>query len=156
MKKLFVLLMSCLGFMTTQAQSNDWNHMLKSYLDIEDALVASNLNDAKSAMSQMQKEALQILPKATGNAAQKELKFIAARLEVYGKSESIEDVRAGFDKLSNSMIVLAEQKVFGSETLYVVYCPMKKANWLDDANTVKNPYYGKAMLTCGSVKKTIN
>lgn len=148
--------MSFLGIMTAQAQSNDWNQMLKSYLDLEDALVASNMNDAKNAMSKMQKEALQILPKATGNTTQKELKFMAARLEVYGKYDSLEDIRSGFEKISNSMIVLAEQKVFGSETLYVVYCPMKKANWIDDANTVKNPYYGKAMLTCGSVKKTIN
>lgn len=156
MKKLFVIFISFLGVMTAQAQSNDWNQLLKSYLDIEDALVASNVNDAKTAMAKMQKEALQLLPKATGNVPQKELKFLAARLEVYGKSESIEDVRAGFEKISNSMILLAEQKVFGSETLYVVHCPMKKANWLDDTNTVKNPYYGKSMLTCGSVKKTIN
>jgi Cu(I)/Ag(I) efflux system membrane fusion protein len=54
------------------------------------------------------------------------------------------------------MITLAESKALWNNKLYVFYCPMKKANWLDDANTVKNPYYGKSMLTCGSVKKTIN
>lgn len=155
MKTLFVLLLSCLG-LTVQAQTKDWNQMLSNYLELEDALVASNLADAKTAMGKMQKEAIQLAPKTTGSVAQKELKFIAARLEVYGKADSLDDIRSGFEKISNSMIVLAEQKVFGSEALYVMYCPMKKANWLDDTNTIKNPYYGKAMLTCGSVKKTIN
>ena len=57
MKKLFVIFISFLSSMTAQAQNNDWSQLLKSYLDIEDALVASNLSDAKSAMAKMQKEA---------------------------------------------------------------------------------------------------
>jgi hypothetical protein len=36
-----------------------------------------------------------------------------------------------------------------------MYCPMKKSNWLSNEKTVKNPYYGSAMLTCGEVTGTI-
>jgi hypothetical protein len=32
---------------------------------------------------------------------------------------------------------------------------MKKAIWLSSENTVKNPYYGKQMLTCGSLQETL-
>lgn len=156
MKKLFVMLLGCLGVMTVQAQSKEWNDVLKNYLSMEDALVASNAGDAKNAMDTMRKDVLQLQSDAKGKNYEKEAKFLAAYLEAHNKANSLEDIRSAFEKISKSMIALAELKVFGSETLYVVNCPMKKANWLDDANTVKNPYYGKAMLTCGSVKKTIN
>ena len=43
--------------------------------------------------------------------------------------------------------------------IYYQYCPMynggKGANWLSKENTVKNPYYGSMMLTCGKVVETI-
>lgn len=156
MKILFLILMSWIGLMSAQAQNKDWNQLLNDYLKLEDALVASNPDEAKEAITKMQKEVGQLQPDAAGKAYQKELKFLAAYLEVAGKATSLEDIRTRFEKISGSMIALAEQKVFGGEALYVMYCPMKKTSWLDDTKDVKNPYYGKAMLTCGSVKKTIN
>jgi hypothetical protein len=36
-----------------------------------------------------------------------------------------------------------------------MYCPMKKANWLSSSATIKNPYYGNSMLTCGKVVETL-
>ena len=39
--------------------------------------------------------------------------------------------------------------------VYQQYCPMAKAYWLSDNATVKNPYYGKSMLTCGKVSETL-
>jgi hypothetical protein len=32
---------------------------------------------------------------------------------------------------------------------------MKKMYWLSSEAAIKNPYYGKMMLTCGSVTETI-
>jgi hypothetical protein len=32
---------------------------------------------------------------------------------------------------------------------------MAKANWLSDQKEIANPYYGNSMLTCGSVKETL-
>lgn len=156
MKKVFALLLGCLGLVSAQAQSKEWNTVLQNYLTVEDALVASNPNDAKDAIAKMQKNVLELQSDAKGKKYEKEAKFLAAYLEAYGKSNSVDDLRTGFEKISKSMIALAEQKVFDAEALYVVYCPMKKASWLDDVKIVKNPYYGKAMLTCGSVTKTIN
>ncbi|MGX7666327.1 DUF3347 domain-containing protein [Flavobacterium pedocola] len=156
MKTLFAIVLSCLGLMTAQAQSKEWNEVLKNYLSMEDALVASNPGDAKNAMDKMHKDVLKLQSEAKGKNYEKEAKFLAAYLEAYNKANSLDEIRTGFEKISKSMIALAEQKVFDTDALYVVYCPMKKTNWLDDANTVKNPHYGKAMLTCGSVKKTIN
>jgi Cu(I)/Ag(I) efflux system membrane fusion protein len=149
--------MSWAGLLTTQAQDKEYSQLLKDYLKLEDALVASNAGNAKEALKQMQKDVQDLQPVTAGKPSQqKELKFMAAYFDIYSKTESIEEIRTGFGKISSSMIALAEQKVFGSEKLYVMYCPMKKVTWLDDSDAVKNPFYGKAMLTCGEVKKTIN
>jgi hypothetical protein len=32
---------------------------------------------------------------------------------------------------------------------------MKKATWLSETNAIKNPYYGKQMLTCGKTTETL-
>jgi Cu(I)/Ag(I) efflux system membrane fusion protein len=44
-------------------------------------------------------------------------------------------------------------------TLYVQRCPMadrgEGARWLSFSEQIKNPYYGDAMLTCGSVVDSI-
>ncbi|HLO45950.1 MAG TPA: DUF3347 domain-containing protein [Leadbetterella sp.] len=43
--------------------------------------------------------------------------------------------------------------------VYYQYCPManngKGANWLSKEQSVKNPYYGSMMLTCGNTVETI-
>ena len=51
-------------------------------------------------------------------------------------------------------------KVFKpTQTLYVDHCPMyndnKGATWLSEVKQIKNPYLGKKMPTCGSVKEEI-
>lgn len=51
-------------------------------------------------------------------------------------------------------------KVSKTETpTYYQFCPMandgKGANWLSKENTIKNPYYGSQMLSCGKTVETI-
>ena len=40
-----------------------------------------------------------------------------------------------------------------TETVYYQHCPMyndgKGANWLSKESTIKNPYYGSMMMSCG-------
>jgi Cu(I)/Ag(I) efflux system membrane fusion protein len=38
-----------------------------------------------------------------------------------------------------------------AEALYIVHCPMVKADWLSAKSEVVNPYYGSEMLHCGEV-----
>jgi len=63
--------------------------------------------------------------------------------------------REKFAILSNNMIELAKRVKFTPEPVYRQYCPMKKASWLSHEKVIKNPYYGNAMLTCGSVIETL-
>ena len=34
----------------------------------------------------------------------------------------------------------------------LAYCPMVNKPWLQKDKEIRNPYYGAAMLTCGSFK----
>jgi len=43
--------------------------------------------------------------------------------------------------------------------VYYDYCPMAFDNkggfWLSEQKAIANPYFGKKMMTCGSVKETL-
>ncbi len=71
---------------------------------------------------------------------------------------NIEHQREHFAMLSKDVYDLV--KTFGSgQVLYKDFCPMyndkKGAIWLSETKSIKNPYYGKKMLTCGSVQEEI-
>lgn len=72
---------------------------------------------------------------------------------------NIEHQREHFALLSKDVYDLV--KAFGDagQPLYQDFCPMydkgKGAIWLSETKDIKNPYYGKKMLTCGKLKEEI-
>ena len=46
------------------------------------------------------------------------------------------------------------------QKLYYDNCPMynkgKGGNWISETKEIQNPYYGKSMRDCGSVKEELN
>ncbi|MBT8279075.1 MAG: efflux RND transporter periplasmic adaptor subunit [Bacteroidia bacterium] len=75
------------------------------------------------------------------------------------KSNDIMVQRNHFKTLSTHLTKAVQ--LFGvNETVYSQYCPMADNNsggyWLSLENEIRNPYFGDAMLKCGSVKQTIN
>lgn len=76
-------------------------------------------------------------------------------------SEDIKKLRAAFEPLSASLIeTLRAFGVPGEQPAYVLHCPMafenKGADWLQKTQETRNPYYGSAMLKCGSVTGTLS
>ena len=71
---------------------------------------------------------------------------------------NIKHQREHFDMLSKDMYELVKTSTAG-EQIYVDYCPMynndKGAIWLSETKEIKNPYLGKEMETCGSVKEEL-
>jgi Cu(I)/Ag(I) efflux system membrane fusion protein/cobalt-zinc-cadmium efflux system membrane fusion protein len=41
------------------------------------------------------------------------------------------------------------------QSLVIVHCPMKNADWLQRGEVIANPYLGTAMPTCGEISRTI-
>ena len=66
--------------------------------------------------------------------------------------------RDHFNTLSKSLYEV--MKLSKQETpIYYQFCPMandgKGANWLSKEETIKNPYYGSQMLSCGKTVETL-
>jgi hypothetical protein len=53
------------------------------------------------------------------------------------------------------MYTLAKAAKLSPQPVYEQYCPMKNAYWLSSEASIKNPYYGNEMLSCGEVKDTL-
>lgn len=64
------------------------------------------------------------------------------------QAKTIEDARKGFGELS--VILLPKFQEAGIEGAHAFMCDMKKRPWMQRGDKPENPYYGKAMLTCGS------
>ena len=70
-------------------------------------------------------------------------------------SSDINKQRLAFATLSQAMIEFVKANKADTAPIYVDYCPMKKTYWLSAEKTIRNPYYGSAMLSCGSITDTI-
>ena len=69
--------------------------------------------------------------------------------------------RKAFKPLSDALIArIREGGIDAVGDAYVVHCPMAFGNtgadWLSAEPRVLNPYFGDAMLTCGSVTDTLS
>jgi len=80
------------------------------------------------------------------------------RAKELSEAKDLKEIRGGFDELSSEVIMLVS-KLQVSTPLFVLHCPMadnnRGADWISLSSEVLNPYYGKAMLGCGEVTKTI-
>ncbi len=77
---------------------------------------------------------------------------VATQAETLAKAKDIKAAREAFKPLSTSLVkYLADHKA-GKGAYHEGYCPMVKASWLQTEKEVRNPYYGKEMLTCGTLK----
>lgn len=146
---------------TTANTDGAIREMVTQYLQIKNALANDNGKDAAIAgnafvasMGKMEKTSLTAEKKKTWDDLSDDAKEMAEHI---GKSaDKIEHQREHFDMLSRDMYDMI--KVFGAgQPLYNDYCPMynnkKGATWLSEIKEIKNPYLGKKMPTCGTVKE---
>ncbi|HQS04066.1 MAG: hypothetical protein B7Y15_12705 [Bacteroidetes bacterium 24-39-8] len=130
----------------------DPSQLLTLYYDIKDALVSGNANTASAKAEDFVKAINSIDIKAFNEASREALLKDATHIS---ESKDIKHQREHFAPFSDNMITLAKTVKLSAEPVYQQYCPMKKASWLSSQQAIKNPYYGSAMLTCGSVKATL-
>ncbi len=147
MKKiLFLLGLLTAGATATFAQDKTTD-LLNRYYTLKDALVSGN-----ATLAAEQAKAF-----ATDAAALKDdngKTLIKSAGQIAGTSD-IEKQRSYFSTFSDAMLRLVKTAPNHAAPVYKMYCPMKKASWLSPENTVRNPYFGNRMLSCGSVTETI-
>lgn len=138
--------------------------VLSAYYALKDALVADNAKLA-AENGKVMKTALRKIETKNWTAKQRNAydevsKKLDTDAEHIGDNAGkIDHQREHFVTLSNNMTTLVKALKINGETAYSQFCPMandgKGAYWLSKEDKVKNPYYGKKMLTCGSVKETL-
>jgi hypothetical protein len=134
---------------STKAQPSP---LLTSYYNLKDALVSSNPATAASSADEFVKALNDIdkeIVKEENRAA------LLSDASAISQTKDLKVQREKFATLSANMFALAKAVKLSTEPVYQQYCPMKKASWLSNNKAIKNPYYGNAMLTCGSVKETL-
>lgn len=126
--------------------------LLSFYYSIKNALVAGNAGDAGSAAVLFTKAANTIDYKIISESKVKALVKDAEKISATG---DINKQRSLFANFSTNMAAVAKAVKLTGQPIYQAYCPMKKAYWLSSEKEIKNPYFGKAMLTCGEITETI-
>ena len=165
MKKLFlsVVILATVtvqhSFAQDSTRTNQFTTLLNAYYGIKNALVSSDATVAATKAGELAKAiddidmmALSEADHTSFMAAQEKLK---ADAQAIAASNKIEAQRATFSSLSNNIYTFAKAAILSTEPVYQQYCPMKKMYWLSSETTIKNPYYGKMMLTCGKVTETL-
>jgi hypothetical protein len=137
------------GFAQEAGKDISLPEMLPGYYAIKDALVSSNATLASDKAS----EFVGVLNKTTSKTtASAEKASILTELKKIASTKDLEKQRSSFSKLSTGMVaVVKSTATTPAEPVYQFFCPMKKTVWLSNKKEVKNPYYGSAMLTCGSI-----
>ena len=68
-------------------------------------------------------------------------------------SADLKAVREAFGPLSDAVVAAAKADGWTDVSgLKLAYCPMVKHTWLQTADSLQNPYFGKAMPTCGEFR----
>ncbi len=155
-KKLFFLIaLLAVAFMQKsfgQDSNVPQSQLLHSYYDIKNALVSGNGGAASSSAGDFIKALNGFDDKTINEDTRKALLKDAAEIS---ESKDIKHQREHFANFSTNMYALAKATKLTAEPVYYDYCPMKKSYWLSSDKSIKNPYFGKAMLTCGKVTETI-
>lgn len=136
--------------------------VFEGYFALKDALVQSDgtLASARAkqlytAISGVKMQTLKTDEHTVWMAVMKDLATDAAHIS---ETKDVARQRDHFIALSENIYKLAKASK-AKTPLYHQHCPMandgKGANWLSRENTIKNPYYGAKMLSCGKTIEEI-
>ena len=118
--------------------------LVDPYLQIQTALAGDQFTGIAAHA-----QAVVTAATALGKDAEK----IAAGARKLGEAKDIAAARTAFGDLSQALNDYAQKTKSGfGPGVRLAYCPMVDKPWLQKDKDIKNPYYGAAMLTCGSFK----
>lgn len=118
------------------------------YIHLKSALVKSDGKESKIAASSLNSALM-----TAGNTKGADL---AAKIS---GSKDLAVQRSYFEGLTAEVESLIKKAGLKSGKIFKQYCPMANNGdggfWLASESSIKNPYYGDEMLTCGEVKEEI-
>ncbi|QQX77023.1 MULTISPECIES: efflux RND transporter periplasmic adaptor subunit [Aequorivita] len=137
----------------------DFLPVIDSYITLKEAFVTSNFKVVKPKAEAMLHQLKSIKTEGLHKMEKGHLFKIKDMLVAITESADIENQRDHFIILSENMVAITNNIKMLPKAIYVAECPMANSNrgavWLSHSPEIHNPYYGDAMLNCGSVIDTI-
>lgn len=124
--------------------NNRMSRYMTDYLKIQEALAADDFNRASSAAKSLQSYCETLgLRTPPYNEIHKNLEDLVVQ-------KDIKSFRKSFKGYSKNMLALLKKEGQPPD-VFVAECPMANAKWIQRGKQLRNPYYGKEMLECGSI-----
>jgi hypothetical protein len=148
--------------------NQSFTHLINAYIDLKDALVASDAAKATAAAQTLRTAAdslkvNEIKGDSTGVIKETALTYtstITGSAQALVAEKDIEGKRKEFGNIADAMWTLTRTVRYSGKKLYWEYCPMafnnQGAYWISYERDIKNPYFGSKMMTCGSVEDSID
>lgn len=150
---------------TAATSTASTKEVVAAYLQLKNALTKDDDKTAAQAGNSLV-EAIAAIDKSALHAEQSKVFAEVAddakeHAEHIGSNAgNIKHQREHFETLSQEIYDLVKAGGSTGQKLYYDNCPMyndgKGGNWLSETKEIQNPYLGKGMPTCGSVKEELN
>ncbi len=124
--------------------------VIDAYLPIWRALAGDSIDGLERRAANFAKTA----GRAAGNAEEGSLKTGLAALERAASAMETGDIEAARESMKTLSAAIVD--IFESHDVRIhkkhtiIECPMVEKRWIQDEEAVMNPFYGSAMLNCGS------
>lgn len=136
-----------------------FNQVLTAYYDVKNALATDKKDVAAEKVKALSAKVEAIphkdLPASQHTLWMEQANIIKAKATELAAGKDIKAQRKSFEGISSAMIKTVRNIKFNNATVYVQHCPMAKASWLNEKESIENPYYGSMMFECGDVTETI-
>ncbi len=138
-------------------------HVFESYIGAKEALVEDDFDKVKenagSLLNNLNKVQMELITESKSHQlwmkVEKQIQNFASEMVA---AKNISQQRTNFKDLSKAITSAVQMYGIG-QPVYNQFCPMANDNqgayWLSNDKNVLNPYFGSAMLACGSVKQII-
>ncbi|MBC6113100.1 DUF3347 domain-containing protein [Pedobacter fastidiosus] len=150
---------------TSATKSSATASVLNDYLKLKNALAEDNDANAAAAAKSLVVSFTNIDQAKLPSAQAKIFSEISADAKEHAEhigtnAGNIKHQREHFETLSGEIYELLKAGTAMGTKIYYTNCPMynkgKGGNWLSETKEIHNPYYGKSMPDCGSVKEELN
>lgn len=138
------------------------DQIVGKYFAVQLALAGDDLGKTKAAAKAMNEALSAVIPEfdPEGSAVYVELKNrLSDSLATLDQAADLEAARVPFEPLSAAIDELVRRFGTGEVAVFSAHCPMafdnRGADWLQGDEQLLNPYFGAAMLKCGSVEEQI-
>jgi len=135
-----------------------------SYVSLKEAFVATDAVkvkvEAEKVGQALKKVDMTLITDAAHNDWMTYQQNLTKAIQDIQSQSEIEAQRSAFKNLSDELFKTIKAYGLGGTTAYYEFCPMAFNNsgayWLSDNATIRNPYFGDKMLSCGSVEEKLN